>query len=482
MKILLIDPKGFSKGFHPGLAYLSSMLIMNGHDVKVLDFQNKEGDEEKRLKQAFKWSPDIVGISIFHMTLPESKKIIKYCRDHDPNPLYVAGGPAPTLKKERFFLDKENKNLFNLITIGESEKTILELADKKNLSSVNGIIYNENGKIMSTEPRKFIWNLDEIPFPNYKIFDSYNGKMKRYNIITSRGCPQNCAFCANKLLNKRVWRAHSPEYVIEEIKHVIDMYKTRDFAIWDSNFSLDMKRAKKICDLLIEEKLDIRISIPDGLRADRIDRELLEKLKLAGCHSISIGIEDGCPRTFPYINKGETLKQIEDAVKLIKDVGINVRASMIIGAINATFESTMESIRFIKKLGIEAHWYLAIPFEGTQLYKWVKQHGIKLTDFENFTDVDVIRKSFEPLVAFETKDFTKEERLKAFFIANTETKNFYALALDGMLSQIIEEDRPLNRAKRIIKRVLKYNKKKLPECLIYLFKEFAKKHISDDHE
>lgn len=475
MKILLIDPKGFSKGLNPGLGYLASTLIKHGNEVKVLDFQNKEGNEENRLRQAFDWEPDIIGISVFHMTIPESKRIIRYCREQYPDALYIAGGPAATLKKERFFADEENKKLFHAIIVGDGEQTLLDIADGKGLKNTDGVIFHKNGKIISTKPRQINFNLDSIPFPDYTVFDSFTSSLDKYNIITSRGCPHACAFCANKEINNRVWRGQSPEYVLNEIKHVMETYKTNDFAIWDSNFSLDMNRSKKICDLIIQENLGIKFSAPDGLRADRIDMELLEKLKRAGCHSASIGIEDGCKETFPYINKGETLEQIETAVKLMKDVGINVRASMIIGSINTTFKSTMESLKFVKKLGVEAHWYLAIPFEGTALYEWVKTHGRPLTDFENFTDIDQIRKSFEPLVAFDTPEFPKEERLKAFFITNTETNNFYSLALDGMLSQIVEGDKPFSRAKRIIVRTWKHNKKRTPNAFAYLAREMFKK-------
>jgi len=475
MKVLLIDPKGFSKGLNPGLGYLAAILKKNSHGVKVLDFQNKEGDEEARLQKAFEWAPDIIGISIFHMTLPESKRVIRYCRENYPDALYIAGGPAVTLKKEKFFEDPDNMRLFHAIVVGEGEQTLVELASGKKIVEIDGMIFHKDGKIISNKPRQMNMKLDEYPFPDYTDFDSFTGKLDKYALITSRGCPQACAFCANKELNNRVWRGHSPEYVVNEIKHVMKTYGTNDFAIWDSNFSLDMDRSKKICDMIFDQKLGIKFSTPDGLRADCVDRELLEKLKRAGCHSTSIGIEDGCPETFPYINKGETLQQIEDAVKMMKDVGINVRASMIIGAINATFMSTMESIKFVKKLGIEAHWYLAIPFEGTALYDWVKQNGTALTDFENFTDVDKIRKNFEPLVAFETEEFTKENRLRAFYIANAETGNFYALALDGMLSQIVENDKPMSRAKRILKRTWKHNKKRTPRAFAYLVKEMFKK-------
>lgn len=477
-RILLIDPLGFSKGYNIGLGYLASMVKNNGHEIRVLDFQNMVGNEEKRLEDALAWGPDIIGISVFHMTLPESKRIISKCKEKCPNALFVAGGPAPTLKAESFFQDEENRRLFDVTVLSEGENTFLDIANGKDMESIDGIIYQKDGGIKTNNPRKLAPKLDEFPKPDYTVFDSFPGKMDVYKIITSRGCPQNCVFCANKIIFKRVWRGHSPEYVIDEIKHAIDTYKTRTFAFWDSSFSQDMDRAKKICDMIVDEKLDIVFSMPDGVRADRLDRELLEKMKRAGCLAVNIGIEDGCPKTFPFINKGETLQQIEDTVKLLKEVGIGVRASMIIGAINATFETTMESIKFIKKLGIEAHWYLAVPYEGTALYDWVKQNGIPLTDFENFTEVEKIRNSYEPFLAFETEEFRKEERLRAFFIANSETKNFYSLALDGAMADVSEKDSAASRAARIIKRTWKYNRKKTPHSLFYVGKETLKKIIS----
>lgn len=132
-------------------------------------------------------------------------------------------------------------------------------------------------------------------------------KLKYYPLSTSRGCPYGCIFCCVPIITKKSWRARSPENIIKEIKQAKKKYKFRHLFIVDDNFNFDKYRSKKICKLLISEKLNINWSCISGIRADKFDEELGILMKMSGCKNITFGIESGDKKIFKTLNKGESL-------------------------------------------------------------------------------------------------------------------------------------------------------------------------------
>jgi radical SAM superfamily enzyme YgiQ (UPF0313 family) len=251
------------------------------------------------------------------------------------NKILIVGGIHITIDGVNFL--KENPE-FSIGVVGESEETIVEIIDytlgKKKLENIDGIIYRKGNKIMQNKFRNLNENLDSFHFPNYTYFDSVQeSKMhvKIYPILTSRSCPFKCSFCiCSKVLGGK-WRARSVENVIEELVQAKYKYKTKKFSMVDDNWTLDMKRAKKICRKIIEKRLNFEWVPQSGMRADRIDRELLELMKKSGCSKLVFGIESGNKKVFENIEKGEKLEDIEKAVKLAKDVGVEVGGFFIVG-------------------------------------------------------------------------------------------------------------------------------------------------------
>jgi radical SAM superfamily enzyme YgiQ (UPF0313 family) len=319
MKVLLINPKGPSSGYGVGLAYLASVLIENRNEVKVLDFHNKTEKQKTRLKNALKEDWDVIGISINSFTVNTSKRIIKDSKKIKPNVKYIAGGPYVTMKGEEFI--KENPE-FEIAMCGESEYTILNylnaIKNNTKLEKVKGIIFRKKGKVIRTPPAELIRNLDELPFPNFKVFDSLDKEIYSYPITSSRGCPYECVFCLNAVLFDRKWRARSPQNIIKELIHTKKEYNIKSFHFDDDNFTLHKERAKKILRLLIKnsKKLDLTFELNNGIRADKIDEELAYLLKKARCKKVGIGIENGDYKTFEYVKKGEKLEDIRKAQML----------------------------------------------------------------------------------------------------------------------------------------------------------------------
>lgn len=481
-RVLLIDPKGFGAGLNLGLGYLSAVLLENNYQVKVIDCNNtperlsqgprfnlgisKSQNWQRKIDQGLAWKPEVIGISINSFTLDNALKVIMYCRVKVNHPvIYIAGGPHITVA-QRDFMERYGY-LFDFAVVGEGEETIVDLLNNTDHPRrVTGIVYYdaERDQVIQTEARPLIADLDSLPFPNFETFDTVNSKegLFNYQMVSSRGCPYQCVFCCQ--IWTRRWRARSPENVLAEIKFAVKKYKMRSLTFWDDNFTLNLSRAKKICDLFIAEKLDLEYGLA-GIRADRLDEELIRKLKESGCTSICMGIEDGDPRTFPLVKKGETLADIEKAVKLIKRYDIPLLTYMITGLIDSSYESFLRSLKFIEKLGVPAHWSIAFPFPNTALFAWVRKNGRFL-----MTSEDGFRQSMtskNPPIVFDTAIYPKEERIKAFNLGNLRSQS-YDMLVSSRSGNFFQQ------AFDIVEAMWKYDRQKIGWHFSNLLKLFLK--------
>jgi len=472
MRVLLINPFGFGdpsgSGVHVGLGYLASALTTHNCDVKVLDFENFHSNRKERLDAALNWKPTVIGITVTTFSVKDAINIISYCKNRY-DCFYIAGGPHVTMDPENFM--EKHKELFNCAVVGEGDETIVDVTNavrrNASLTGIAGIIYYDRGKLVRTE-RELIEDLDSLPFPNYHVFDSLGKTIVTYPIITERGCPYHCVFCLSAHIWRRKWRVRTPENVLAEIKHAIKEYNIKNLSIWDDNFTLPSvyakDRAKRICDLIIAENLGLNITLPNGVRADSIDEELLHKLKRAGCSFMMIGIEDVALKTIEKVQKGESRNDIKQAVKMIREAGIKVECSMVIGLIDATFKTTMESTQFLAELHIKGHWVIAVAFANTELYAWVKARGRTLIDVNE--GINLSMAMYPPPVVFDTPEFTKNERIEAFKLANIKSGNYPFLYNDK---------EPMSRkVGRILSIAWKYDRAKFPEHLYTTTRRFIR--------
>ena len=412
MKIVLIDPKGLTLGLNSGLGYLASSLKKKGHKVTVIDFNNKTGNEKKRLLKAT--NADYVGISIKSFTLAESIRLAKEVKKINNKAVLIAGGPHITIDGYNFLNDNKE---FDIVVLGEAENAILDITKGKKTEKIKGIIYRKNGNVISNGKREWKNNLNRIPLPDYGDFDSViNNKIETYPLVTSRGCPYNCTYCSVCIVIGKIWRARKPENIIEELKQAKKRYGIKAFNILDDNFTLDIKRVKKICQLLIDNNLNLRWSCPNGIRADRIDKELIQLMKKSGCYSISFGIESGNKEVFDKINKGEQLSDVENAIKMAKSEGIEVNGFFIIGLPGSTYKKDKESMEFAKKLELNSSsWGILVPYPGTKIWDWMNENK-DVRILKNWKEGFHI--GIKPSPVFETRQYKANEMIKAYYIAN----------------------------------------------------------------
>ena len=464
MKVLLIDPQSISRGsLNIGLAYLAAALHKKSHEVRVLDFNCYTKNEEGRLLDALAWAPDVIGVSIFPASIPTydgARRIVDFCkRNLKRDCFYVAGGPGVTIEPKKFM--EQNRDDFNFGIVGEGELTFAELINcfqkGQDAREIQGLVFCREGKVIQTADRPFIKELDKLPFPDYTLFDSVGSKkIVKYPLVTSRGCPFNCIFCLNKELSRREWRPRTADNVVREMEIAVKKYSSSSVYIWDDHFSLNVKRAIDICRLKIERGINIPYYLPDGIRADSVNKELAVLLKESGCKGVSVGFEDANPLTYKYIDKGEKLKDIVRGIKILQEAEVPVKISMIIGLPYTTYESTKQSMEFVKTLNVHAEWYLAIPFPKTQLYKWVENNG-------RFLENPLSRMALTfRTVVFDTPDFPKEDRLKAFYQANMDYSfPEHAFFYDHRCEPLYQKDSLYEICIGSYKIVWKYNRRRL---------------------
>jgi radical SAM superfamily enzyme YgiQ (UPF0313 family) len=276
-------------------------------------------------------------------------------------------------------------------------KLIETLSVGGELSEVKGIAYRYNGEIKKNESSSPIKNYDDIPLPAYDLLTSfkfyYENTKHGYPftiMYTSKGCPYSCIYCT--VANTK-WKVRSAESVLEELRHLKQKYNIKTVTFYDETFTIDRKRVEKISQGMIEERLDIKWYC--NSRVDLIDKELLEKMKLAGCSAICMGIESGSQKIMEGIDKNVSIGRAAKAIKMVKDSGIKVNCSFIFGLPNENLDTVEETLKFVKQtLPNGAQFNVVVPYPGTRLYDiaiekgWMPRH----TDFRSmFQDTSIMR-------------------------------------------------------------------------------------------
>lgn len=424
MRILLINPwqktlfgDGMAQPGHPhlGLAYLVGALKKHGEtNIKIYD-QGLEADEDHSilLDNIKNFRPEVIGVTTFSYCIDYAVELIDLMKKHTSVPIII-GGPHVSAVKSKIL----NETNADFGMYGESEITfpqfLVELNGSKQYESVNNLIWrNPEGEITMNPAEPDIKDVDAIPFPNLEAFEferySY-ASIKALPIITSRGCPYDCNFCSVRLSMGTAFRQRSPENVVQEMKHWIKLYGITRFEINDDVFSLNMKRAEAICDLIIKEKLNITFEMYNGIRADHVTERLLKKMKDAGCVFISYGCESGNQGIIKNMGKDLDIEKVREAVDLTSKLGVRNSVNFIIGHRGETYATGIETIEFAKSLNTDfVNFYNVIPYPGTELYDWVKRETKQLVPDNKYLS-QVGSRDMEPI--FETPEYPREERKK----------------------------------------------------------------------
>ena len=384
-----------------GILYLAAYVRKHLPRTEISVVDGLRQGYHKTIQSIKDFGADVVGISSFTPTASSALRLATKIKTENPGKMVLMGGPHATALPE----DCLNKSLADAVVYGEGEETlrhIVSLYDSgKQLAAfpweqVDGVYYRGKTGIANTKPRRFIQNLDDIPFPARDLVDmkDYSGyylykSQPQTLMIMSRGCPANCTFCS-----KKVWetstpkiRVRSPKNIADEIEHLKKEYGIREVFDNGDEFNNHLANAKDVCRELISRKLEV--DWMTLVRAVPLDDELVGLMARSGCWCAGLGIESGNPEALKGICKGITLPQAEQACRLLKKHGLKVHAFFMLfnvweeqGTLKyedaAMTRNTLNFARSLvdQKLLDYLGWSITTPYPGSQLYTMALRHKL----------------------------------------------------------------------------------------------------------
>jgi len=316
-----------------GLYYLGAVLEKNNHKVTLRNYS--ENTDEEIIKEISELQPDFVGISCFTFNAYTILQLCKLVKKVNPNIKTVLGGPHATeLGKEILKRVPEADLIVNF----EGEMSFLDIVNKLDLPSINGITYRAGKEIITTNTRLPI-NIDDLPNPsNY---------FKYQRLITSRGCPGMCTFCSTPQFWGQRLRNKSPKRVVDELEELHNKYGISYFIFSDDTFTASRDRTIEVCKLIIDRKL--KISWDCRSRVNFMSEDRVRWLRDAGCISLSFGVESGSPRILKNIRKHINLEQVQRSSEWTKKYGLQLNFFIIVGSPGENDESIQETIDVLRK-------------------------------------------------------------------------------------------------------------------------------------
>ena len=337
-----------------GLGYLSAYLKRQGIDVKIIDALKDGLNRETLVDRIVAERPEAVGITCMTSYYNEVVALSRALKAEGVR--VVLGGVHPTVLPESTLKDSH----CDFVILGESEIALTKLV----LSGfqANGIqgVYTldtmgayDGSNLSKAET---VHDLDLIPFPDWPHMPPasypkapHGAIAKRYPIgviVTSRGCPYECTFCASPMLCGRKIRFRSPANVVAEIRYLVEAFGVKEIHFEDDNLTLKRDHIAEICQLLIDQKIKISWACPNGIRADRVDETLIALMRKSGCYYFAYGIESANPVILKNIKKRESIETISRSIEMASKAGIACQGFFIFGLPGETPETIEETIRY----------------------------------------------------------------------------------------------------------------------------------------
>jgi len=402
---LFIPPGGYvaerwSKGSSMpplGILSIAAVLEKEGIEVEVVPADVlglSWADIEERIRS---YRPDIVGVTTSTENRFQSFELIRRARRARPEALTVMGGPHASMAAEDTLIHLPE---LDVVVRGEGEITTVDLCRKLEgaadrgtaLARVTGISFKQDGRVVSNAPRPLLADLDSLPFPAFHLipFEKYNftvdvpghGPWPAVNIMTSRGCPFSCNFCATPVNWGRKVRMRSPKNVMDEVEQLVARYGARVIFFYDDTFNVSAKRVEEMCGEIRARKLDILWRAE--ARLDLMTKPLLARMKEAGLFHISFGLEAGSERVRnEVINKKIEIADFHNMIRWCRELEVVPAVFFIFSHPTETWDEARETIALIEqyKGQIEGTVSILHVYPGTPLERTALDMGLLPRDF-----------------------------------------------------------------------------------------------------
>ena len=383
-RVLLVDPyiardDPMERKFvelYPSLGVLTLAAYLRAHGVEVRVIDLTFARDTRPVANALRaFAPHVVGVHTKTLTLERGLAVARLA--HRAGAYAVAGGPDAATRPETYLTDA-----FDAVALGEGEETLVELARsvaaRRNPAGIPGLAVREGARIVRGPIRPFLPSLDDLPLPAWDLidlerylteWDRATGN-RRMAVLTSRGCPFDCAWCSKPTFG-RSFRQESVERVLEELRELRSRYRVDYVRFCDDVFGIQRAWLEELLDRMVAERLDLRFECL--ARVDLLKPDLLGRMRRAGLERVYVGVESGSQRMLDTMNRGTKLAQVERAAQALRREGIRQYWFLMLGYPGETLDDIAATLRLFRKYSPEEYSVsIAVPVPGTRFYETVK--------------------------------------------------------------------------------------------------------------
>lgn len=409
MKVLLLNPYSrFTKNLARDLLYgcwcrgkriagaqypplslisIAPILTQGGHKVELLDAQAEQLNLETTTSRASDLEPSVIIIPTSSFSFKEDASTLEHLKA-ELGCTTVVFGSHPTFMP----MESLRPDAVDFIVRGEPELATRDLVDgieKESYAKVRGIGYKEKGRPKINPPHPLIEDLSALPFPDRSLIPDvfyFNPLVERFpwtTALTSRGCPGKCVFCSSPNFYGRRFRLRTADSVVEEMLYLINK-GFKEVFYRDETFTANRRRVRSICEKILKERLDVTWIC--NTRVGLVDRELMELMLRAGCHTLKVGVESGEQRILDNLKKGISIEDTRRLFTWAHETGMKTHAHVMLGCIGETEDSLKRTIRFVKEMDpTTVTFNIFTPFPGTEIFQMLTEK----TDIGDGTGCDL---------------------------------------------------------------------------------------------
>lgn len=453
MRILLVvyDNDSYIHWFPQGIGYIAAMLLRHGYEVSIYSQDQYHYPDEHLTAYLNDNKFDVVGVSVIagYYQYRKLLKLSEAINESKNRPFYIIGGHGPSPEPEYFL----KKTQADVAIMGEGEITVIELLqaiqEHQPLSSIEGIAYMENNKVVINERRPLVEDLDTLPSPAYELFPIDYYRLLRLPhatnsdfimpVLSGRGCSFTCSFCYRMDTGLRL---RSNESIIEEMKLLKKDYRISYIAFSDELLMSSVQRTTSLCEDIIRARLNVKWDCNGRLNYAKSD--VLKLMKRAGCVFINYGIEAMDDQILKNMNKSLTTSQIINGIENTLDAGISPGYNIIFGNIGENIETLNKGVEFLLKYDDGAQMRTirpVTPYPGSPLYYYAIEKGL-LKDCADFYENKHLNSD---LLSVNFTDMSDGKFYMALFEANGRLlqnyfKNKLAAAISGARNLYLEKN------------------------------------------